>query len=61
MSEIRELMQKHYHLRNLFDNLRVYVEQAIEELGGFDNDAAESIRDDVDCLIDEARANGFIE
>lgn len=61
MSEIRELMQKYYHLRNLFDNLRVYAEQAIEELDGFDNDVAESIRDDVDCLIEEARANGFIE
>lgn len=61
MTKLRELSEKFYHLRNLFDNLRIYAEQAIEELDGFDNDSAESIRGDIDCLLDEARANGFIE
>lgn len=57
----RELSKKYYHLRNLFDNLRVYAEQAIEELERHDQDSVESIKSDIDCLMEEAKANGFID
>lgn len=57
----RELSKKYYHLRNIFDDLRVYAEQAIDELEKHDQDSAETIKDDLDVLLKEAKANGFIE
>ena len=56
-----ELSKKYYHLRNLFNQLKIYTDQAIEELDGYDNDSAESIMDDFDILIEEAKANGFVD
>lgn len=56
-----ELSQKYYHLKNLFKELAIHANTAIEELDGYDNDAAESIAEDIDCLLDEAKANGFID
>ena len=57
----RELSQKYYHLKNLFKDLATHANTAIDELEGYDNDSAETIADDVDCLLDEAKANGFYE
>lgn len=56
-----ELSKKYYHLRDLFNQLKIYADQAIEELDGYDNDSAESIMDDFDVLIEEAKANGFVD
>lgn len=61
MTPLSELSQKHYHLKNLFKDLSILANQAIGELDEYDEDSADTILDDINEILEEAKNNGFIE
>ena len=60
-TELSELNQKMYHLKTLFKDLHIIADQVYAELKQHDNDAAQTIIDDINEIIEEAANNGFIE
>ena len=60
-TELSELNQKMYHLKSLFKDLHIIADQAHDELRQHDSDAAQTIIDDINGIIEEAANNGFIE
>lgn len=58
---LSELNQKHYHLKNLFKDLHIIADQACDELRQYDENAAQTIIEDINEIIEEASNNGFIE
>ena len=60
-TQLSELNQKHYHLKNLFKELFSLADQACDKLHGYNEYESERIMQDINELIEEASNNGFIE
>lgn len=61
MSEYRELSKKYYHLRNILSDIILHSMTALDELRIYDSDSADTILDDIEIIIEEAKANDFID
>lgn len=61
MTPLSEVNQKLYHLKNLFKDLHTIADGACDELRQHNPDAAQTIIEDINEIIEEASNNGFIE
>lgn len=60
-TQISELSQKHYHLKNLFSELFKLADEACDKLHGYNEYESEKLMQDINEIIEEASNNGFIE